>query len=60
LNPTDDLPRSVQLQSEIHLMKQARQIQDDKQHHVLEPAIVSVKSMCEQLDGLTPRAITIQ
>ncbi len=49
-----------QLQSEIHLMKHARQLQDDKQHNVLEPAITSVKSMCEQLDGLTPRAITIQ
>ncbi len=41
-------------------MKHARQLQDDKQHNVLEPAIVSVKSMCEQLDGLTPRAIVIQ
>ncbi len=51
---------SKQLQSEIHLMKHARQLQDDKQHNVLEPAITSVKSMCEQLDGLTPRAITIQ
>lgn len=41
-------------------MKHARQLQDDKQHNVLEPAITSVKSMCEQLDGLTPRAIAIQ
>ncbi|UJR30360.1 hypothetical protein I4U23_017895 [Adineta vaga] len=54
------LKENAKLQSEIHLMKQARQLQDDKQHSVLEPAITSVKAMCEQLDGLTPRAITIQ
>ena len=54
------LKENAKLQSEIHLMKQARQIQDDKQHHILEPAISCVKSMCEQLDSLTPRAITIQ
>lgn len=41
-------------------MKQARQLQDDKQHNVLEPAIAAVKNMCEQLDVLTPRAIAIQ
>ncbi|CAF1214373.1 unnamed protein product [Rotaria sp. Silwood1] len=54
------LKENAKLQSEIHLMKHARQLQDDKQHNVLEPAITSVKAMCEQLDGLTPRAITIQ
>ncbi|CAF1314894.1 unnamed protein product [Adineta steineri] len=54
------LKENAKLQSEIHLMKHARQLQDDKQHSVLEPAITSVKTMCEQLDGLTPRAITIQ
>ena len=52
--------RYFQLQSEIQLMKHARQIQDDKQHNVLEPAITSVKAMCEKLDELTPRAINIQ
>jgi len=54
------LKENAKLQSEIHLMKQARQLQDDKQHNVLEPAIAAVKNMCEQLDNLTPRAITIQ